>query len=159
MDFTKQLEKVLNEDFNNSTTENGALGYRTTGTALLDFNFKVSSYRNKPEAEIINDFMKVFYEDKLTAMKFLFFIRDREEGLGERRIFRVLIKQLAKVETVIIKAVIPIIAEYRKIWWFIWTIWNPIRRGYVELYSSTMEQRYEGYARRQEYIFTFKMVA
>ena len=115
MDFTKQLEKVLNEDFNNSTTENGALGYRTTGTALLDFNFKVSSYRNKPEAEIINDFMKVFYEDKLTAMKFLFFIRDREEGLGERRIFRVLIKQLAKVETVIIKAVIPIIAEYRKI--------------------------------------------
>ena len=56
--------------------------------------------------------MKVFYEDKLTAMKFLFFIRDREEGLGERRIFRVIIKHLASSETEIIKAVVPVVAEY-----------------------------------------------
>ncbi len=56
--------------------------------------------------------MKVFYEDKLTAMKFLFYIRDREEGLGERRIFRVIIKELANVEPDIIKAVAPIMAEY-----------------------------------------------
>lgn len=58
------------------------------------------------------DFEKVFYEDKLTAMKFLFFIRDREEGLGERRTFRVIIKHLAHIEPEIIKAVIPLIAEY-----------------------------------------------
>jgi len=90
----------------------GATGYRTTGAALLDFNFKVSSYRNKSEAEIVKDFMKVFYEDKLIAMKFLFFIRDREEGLGERRLFRVVIKHLADTEPEIIKAVVPIIAEY-----------------------------------------------
>ena len=115
MDFLKDLEDVLNEDFNVSVTSNNALGYRTSGTALLDFNFKVSSYRNKPEEEIINDFMKVFYEDKLIAMKFLFFIRDREEGLGERRIFRVIIKHLAKVETAIMRTVIPVVAEYRKI--------------------------------------------
>lgn len=56
--------------------------------------------------------MKVFYEDKLTAMKFLFFVRDREEGLGERRTFRVIIKHLASVEPEIIKAVCPVIAEY-----------------------------------------------
>lgn len=112
MDFTKQLEKILNEDYNNSTTENGALGYRTTGTALLDFNFKISSYRNEDESTIIKDFMKVFYEDKLTAMKFLFFIRDREEGLGERRLFRVIIKHLANTDPEIIKAVCPIINEY-----------------------------------------------
>lgn len=112
MSFINSMEKVLNEDYNNSVTENGAVGYRTTGTALLDFNFKVSSYRNKSEEEIITDFMKVFYEDKLTAMKFLFYIRDREEGLGERRLFRVIIKHLATVETDVVKAVIPVIAEY-----------------------------------------------
>lgn len=82
------------------------------GKALLDFNFKVSSYRNESEETIIKDFMKAFYEDKMIAMKFLFFIRDREEGLGERRLFRVLIKHLANTETEIIKAVAPIIAEY-----------------------------------------------
>jgi len=113
MDFLKDLEDVLNEDFNVSVTSNNALGYKTTGTALLDFNFKVSSYRNKPEVEIIKDFMKVFYEDKLTAMKFLFFIRDREEGLGERRIFRVIFKYLASAELKIIRPLIPVVAEYR----------------------------------------------
>ena len=56
--------------------------------------------------------MKVFYEDKLTAMKFLFFVRDREEGLGERRIFRVVMKYLATQETEVIKAIIPLVAEY-----------------------------------------------
>lgn len=112
MSFLEGMEKVLNEDFNTSTTENGAVGYRTTGTALLDFNFKVSSYRNKSEFEIKEDFMKAFYEDKLTAMKFLFFIRDREEGLGERRIFRVIIRYLATLEPEIVKAIIPVVAEY-----------------------------------------------
>ena len=56
--------------------------------------------------------MKVFYEDKLIAMKFLFFIRDREEGLGERRLFRVIIKHLANTEPDIIKAIVPLVAEY-----------------------------------------------
>lgn len=45
-------------------------------------------------------------------MKFLFFIRDREEGLGERRLFRVIIKHLASTEPSIIKAIIPLVAEY-----------------------------------------------
>ena len=90
----------------------GAKGYRTTGAALLDFNFKIASYRSKSETDIVVDFMKVFYEDKLTAMKFLFFIRDREEGLGERRTFRVIIKHLANTEPEIIKAVMPLVAEY-----------------------------------------------
>ena len=112
MSFLESMENVLNEDFNTSVTENGAVGYRTSGTALLDFNFKVTSYRNKGDMEIINDFMKAFYEDKLTAMKFLFFVRDREEGLGERRIFRVIIKHLADIEPEIIRAIIPIVAEY-----------------------------------------------
>ena len=115
MSFLKDMEAVLNEDYNNSTTENGAKGYKTTGKALLDFNFKVASYRNKSEDEIVKDFDKVLYEDKLTAMKFLFFIRDREEGLGERRLFRVIIKQMAQTEPEIIKAVLPLVAEYRKI--------------------------------------------
>ncbi len=112
MGFIESMEKVLNEDYNNSVTENGALGYRTTGYEILDFNFKVSSYRNASEDTIIKDFMKVFYGDKLVAMKLLFFIRDRDEGLGERRLFRVIIKHLANVETEMIKAICPLIAEY-----------------------------------------------
>ena len=128
MNFIEKMEKVLNEEYNNSITENGALGYKTTGEAILDFNFKISSYRNERAETIIKDFMKVFYEDKLIAMKFLFFIRDREEGLGERRLFRVIIKHLANTETEIIKAVIPVIAEYGR--------WDDL----LELFDTPVEK-------------------
>lgn len=139
MSFLKDMEAVLNEDYNNSTTENGAKGYRTTGTALLDFNFKVASYRSKSEAEIINDFNKVLYEDKLTAMKFLFFIRDREEGLGERRLFRVIIKHMAQTEPEIIKAVIPLVAEYGRYDDLLELFDTPLEKDVITMFLDQLE--------------------
>lgn len=56
-------------------TENGAVGYVTTGKELLDLNFKTNSLRNMGENEILNLFLKAFYEDKLLAIKWLFFLR------------------------------------------------------------------------------------
>ena len=139
MSFLKDMEAVLNEDYNNSTTENGAVGYRTTGKALLDFNFKVASYRNKNGVEIVNDFMKVFYEDKLTAMKFLFFIRDREEGLGERRVFRVIIAELASVEPEIIKAIMPLVAEYGRYDDLLELFNTPLEKDVIELFKEQID--------------------
>lgn len=112
MNFMENLKETLDEEFNRSVTENGAVGYRTTGQAILDFNYKVSSYRSKSENEIIKDFDKVWLDNKVLAMQLLFFIRDREEGLGERRLFRVIIKHLANTEPEMVKKVIPVIAEY-----------------------------------------------
>lgn len=149
MSFLESMENVLNEDYNNSVTENGAIGYRTTGTALLDFNFKVSSYRSKSETEIINDFMKVFYDDKLTAMKFLFFIRDREEGLGERRLFRVIIKHLANTEPEIIKAVCPIIAEYGRYDDLLELFDTPLEEYVLDLILKQIEEDSKNYAAKK----------
>ena len=53
--FMNELENELNV----ATTENGALGYKTTKSELVDFNFKVASYRNRSENEIKHDFEKV----------------------------------------------------------------------------------------------------
>lgn len=139
MSFLKDMEAVLNEDYNNSTTENGAVGYRTTGKALLDFNFKVASYRNKSEDEIINDFNKVFYDDKITAMKFLFFIRDREEGLGERRLFRVIIKHLAQTQQTIVKYVMPLIAEYGRFDDLLELFDTPLEKNVIELFKDQID--------------------
>lgn len=112
MSFVDKMKETLDEEYNVSVTENGAVGYRTTGKEILDFNFKIASYRSKSEKEIINDFEKIFLDNKVLAMQFLFFIRDREEGLGERRLFRVILKHLANEEPEMIKKVIPLIAEY-----------------------------------------------
>ena len=88
--FIEALEKEMNK----SVTENGALGYKTTKHEIVDFNFKVASYRSKTEEEIKADFKKVWGENKELALKYLFYVRDVREGLGERRLFRTCIKEI-----------------------------------------------------------------
>ncbi len=142
MNFMENMKETLDEDFNESVTENGALGYRTTGKAMLDFNFKISSYRNKSEDEIIEDFEKVWLDSKVLAMQFLFFIRDREEGLGERRLFRVIIKHLANTETEIVKKVIPVVAEYGRWDDLLELFETPLEKDVLDLiYSQLLEDR------------------
>ena len=101
------------EDYlNYSTTENGATGYRTTKHALLDLNFMVSSLRDREEEFIEQEFIKAYYESPKYAVKWLFFLRDILEGLGERRTFRICMKYLADSHTKIAKAVMSLIPEY-----------------------------------------------
>ncbi len=110
--FVDSLKETLNEDFNYSTTENGALGYRTTGKELLDLNFAVASLRSANEQDIINRFMKAFYENKTLALKWLFYIRDIRGGLGERRTFRVILNYLSENQPDIIEKLIELVPEY-----------------------------------------------
>lgn len=103
----------LKETINNETqlTENGAVGYKTTGKKLLDLNFSVTSLRNRSDKDIVNKFVDAFYEDKMLAMKWLFYCRDRE-AVGERRIFRVVMKYLAENHPDVAKAVLEFVPAY-----------------------------------------------
>lgn len=92
MSFVDKLEDELNV----SVTENGALGYKTTKKEIVDFSFKVPSYRRKTEEEIVLDFKRVWNEDKELAYKYLFYVRDVRGGLGERRLFRTILKSLVE---------------------------------------------------------------
>ena len=110
--FINALSSELLENYNESVTENGAVGYRTTGKELLDLNFAVSSLRYATDVEIAKRFSNAFYENKLLAMKWMFFARDVRGGLGERRLFRIALKFLAENAPVYIDRLIPLIAEY-----------------------------------------------
>ena len=114
--FLKEIKKTLNgnSEFNESYTENGALGYRTTGKSLLDLNYKVASLRSANESYIKDLFKKAFFEDKLLALKWLFFASDVREGLGERRLFRVVIKDFAVNNPEYIDHLIEHIPEYSR---------------------------------------------
>lgn len=113
IDFLSQLENTLvNSSANVSITENGAVGYKTTGRKLLDLNFAVSSLRNKSEAEIQNMFESALAQDVDTAIVWLFFARDIRGGLGERRTFRVCINLLAREFPQKLRKVLPLVAEY-----------------------------------------------
>lgn len=111
MSFMSNLKTTLDEN-SFSVTENGALGFSTSGRKLLDLNFAVTSFRNKSDKAIEDAFAKAFYEDKLLAIKWLFYCRDREQGIGERRLFRVALKWLAIEQPEIAKMVFNLAPYY-----------------------------------------------
>ena len=112
MEFMSAVRQALNNELNVSVTENGAVGYRTTGKELLDLNFAVASLRKMSDQEVANRFMKAFCEDKLLAMKWLFYARDIRGGVGERRLFRVVLKNLVRSNPEMVIPVINLIPEY-----------------------------------------------
>ena len=110
MGFMDQLRNEMNDE--KQTTENGAVGWKTTGKELLDLNFAVASLRKSSDDEIVKRFMAAYWENPIVAMRWLFYNRDCREGLGERRTFRVILKHLGNEHYEMIEKLIPIVAEY-----------------------------------------------
>lgn len=94
--FINSLNKALNQQ----TTENGAIGYSTTNNKLVDFNFKIPSYRKENYNSIYSDFIEIrnYGESIENVFKYLFYIRDIRGGLGERRLFRGIVKRMLEEE-------------------------------------------------------------
>lgn len=92
------IKDELKKRENFSVTEKGAIGYKSTNSALVDLNFKVSSLRQASEDKIEALFDNAFNENKEYALKWLFFARDVREGLGERRLFRICYRRLAELD-------------------------------------------------------------
>lgn len=138
--FMDSLKETLNDDFNVSVTENGAVGYKTTGKELLDINFSVSSMRNMSEQEIVDKFVKTFYENKLWAVKWLFYVRDVREGVGERRLFRICMKYLAEKHTDIAKATLNLVAEYGRYDDLLCLLDTDLENNIVELFKNQLDE-------------------
>jgi hypothetical protein len=110
MAFINALKNELNDE--KCLTTNGAVGYVTSGKKLLDLNFSVTSLRKQPEREIINKFMDAYYEDPVVAMRWLFYCRDCRYGIGERRLFRVVMTYLATLKPDMVRSVLHLISDY-----------------------------------------------
>jgi hypothetical protein len=92
--MTTLLNEIKKEQ-SKSVTENGAVTYNTTLNCNLDFFAMGASLRERTETEVVLLFSKAFAEDKLIALKTLFYIRDVRGGQGERKTFRTCLKWLA----------------------------------------------------------------
>lgn len=110
MNFMDGLKNEMKNE--KAITTNGAIGYKTSGKNLLDLNFQVTTLRKMTEDTITAKFVDAFYENKMLAMKWLFYVRDAREGIGERRTFRVIMKYLAENHPSVAKAVIALIPEF-----------------------------------------------
>lgn len=105
------LEYLKNEA-NMTLTENGAATYESTGSECLDLFATIGALRNADDAEIVKRFVRAYTEDPDAAMKTVFFARDVRGGLGERRVFRVIMGWLAVNEPASVKKNLRYVAEF-----------------------------------------------
>lgn len=86
----------LTDATNFTLTENGGVTHKTTKSDLLDMFAMGAAMRKRSDEDVILMFRKAFVENPVYALKCLFYIRDVRGGQGERRFFRVCMKDLAK---------------------------------------------------------------
>ena len=103
---------LLKTQANRTYTENGAVTYRTTASDCLDLFAMIGAMRNADDRAIKDLFARAYIEDPDIAMKILFYTRDIRGGLGERRVFRVIMNWLATYNVDSVVKNIDKIAEY-----------------------------------------------
>ena len=108
MSYLKQLEQKNSEAY----TLNGAKTWSVTGSACLDLFAVAGGMRYRDAGDLIRLFDRAYIEEPETAMKLLFYIRDIRGGMGERKVFRTLIRHVAKTWPESAKKNVRLISEY-----------------------------------------------
>ena len=104
--------EFLKREANKTYTENGSVTYRSTGRDCLDLFATIGALRRESEQEITARFLRAYAEDPDLAVKILFYGRDVRGGLGERRVFRILLRWLAVSKPESVVRNLPYVAEY-----------------------------------------------
>ena len=107
-----ELKNELKKMDNFQLTENGAVGYKSTGNLLTDLNFRVSSMRCGVTADDMRIFFQAMNADLEYAIKWLFFARDVRGGMGERDSFQKLYMKYAECYPLEAKATMSLIADF-----------------------------------------------
>lgn len=105
------LDYIKNEA-NIASTENGAVTMASTLSDCLDLFATIGAIRTADDDEIIARFVRAYTENADIAMRILFFCRDIRGGLGERRVFQVIIKWLSENRPESLRKNIELIPEY-----------------------------------------------
>lgn len=88
--------EALERESNKTTTEKGAVSYKSTMNKNLDFFSQASSMRTDQESAK-NLLAKAFGENEELALKNIFFLRDARMGSGERNLFKVCLSEYLRL--------------------------------------------------------------
>ena len=102
----------LKHESNYTYTENGALTHITTESDLVDLFATLGALRGAGDSTVTDRFARAFAERSDLAMKLAFYGRDVRGGLGERRVFRLILKWLAKYAPDALRRNLEYIPEY-----------------------------------------------
>ena len=131
--------KYLKQEANSTVTENGALTHITTESDCLDLFATIGAMRRESDSEIIDRFTRAYTENRDIAMKLLFFARDIRGGLGERRVFKVIINWLANNEPASVRKNLVHIAEYGRFDDILTLIGTPCEKEALDVLKAQFE--------------------
>ena len=132
--------EYLKEAANAAFTENGAFTLASTGSDCLDLFSTVGALRSAPEGEILARFDRAWAEDRSLALRILFYARDVREGLGERRVFRILLRHLANIGPELAEKYLDRIPEYGRWDDVLCLLDTPCEQAAVELIRKQLTQ-------------------
>ena len=102
----------LKTEANYTRTLNGAKTHGSTGDACLDFFAVAGGMRYRKRNDQINLFDRAYIETPELAAKLLFHLRDIRGGMGERTLFRTLLRHVAFAWPETAKKNVKFIAEF-----------------------------------------------
>ncbi|MBQ7357241.1 MAG: DUF2828 family protein, partial [Clostridia bacterium] len=132
--------EYLKKEANSTVTENGASTLATTGSDCLDLFATVGALRHADDGEIITRFIRAYSENKDVAVKLLFFARDIRGGLGERRVFRVILKWLACNEPASVRKNLTYVSEYGRYDDLLCLMGTPCEKDMLDLLKAQLDR-------------------
>lgn len=139
MTFLSALKNITN----NTRTFNGAVAQKSTDSYLVDLFGTIGAMRGRREQEVENMFSQAFAEDRLLAMKLLFYARDIRSGLGERRVARILYKHLALLHPEVIKKNLSLISHYGRWDDLLVLLDTPLAQSVIDIVKHQLEEDLE----------------
>lgn len=145
MSFLDNLKKEASF----TETLNGAKTHASSGDACLDLFAVAGGMRHRSYRDQIHLFDRAYIENPELAMKLLFYIRDIREGLGERELFRNLIRHTAKTWPESARKNIALISEYGRFDDLMCLMGTPSEKAVVELIRTQLNQDCEALKERK----------
>lgn len=139
----------MKEELYNALTENGDKAFSTSGSYCLDFFSLCGGLRHKYN-DIFNLYIKAFYEDKILAIKLLFYLRNIKGGLGERNSFRFILNSLANLYPEIATQIIEYIPKYGRFDDLFVLFNTPIEKDVLKLIKKQLDQDLDNFNNDKE---------
>lgn len=142
--------QYLKNESNKTFTENGAVTLKTTNSDCVDLFATIGALRRESEDEIVTRFMRAFTENQDIALKLLFYARDVRGGLGERKVFRTVLKWLANNNPSVVRKNLSYIAEYGRYDDLFVLFDTPLERAMLRLIKETLHKDIEAMLNKTE---------
>ena len=145
MEKTNNFINAMETEVAWKTPENGQTALNTTFDKCVDLFATIGALRTRSDGDIEVKFAHAYDESPLLAVKMMFYARDIDEGLGERRVFRVCLRWLANSRTKDVEVNLTNIVKYGRMDDLYTLAGTPVEKKAFEYMRNIFLQDIENY--------------